>query len=50
MSWKIFKLSRFIKIYFTDSLSDDEVDVMIREVDIDEQINYEEFVKMMMSK
>jgi calmodulin len=35
-----------------EKLSDEEVDEMIREADIDGdgQINYEEFVKMMMSK
>jgi len=35
-----------------ETLSDDEVDEMIREADIDndKQVNYEEFVKMMMTK
>ena len=35
-----------------ERLSDSEVDEMIREADIDGdgQVNYEEFVKMMMSK
>jgi Ca2+-binding EF-hand superfamily protein len=35
-----------------EKLSDEEVDEMIREADIDGdgQINYEEFVKMMISK
>ena len=40
------------KEFFGKSLTDEEVDEMIREADIDGdgQINYEEFVKMMMSK
>ena len=35
-----------------EKLTDEEVDEMIREADIegDGQVNYEEFVKMMMSK
>ena len=35
-----------------EKLTDEEVDVMISEADIDGdgQINYEEFIKMMMSK
>ena len=35
-----------------EKLTDEEVDEMIREADVDGdgQINYEEFVKMMMSK
>ena len=35
-----------------EKLTDEEVDKMIREADVDGygQINYEEFVKMMMSK
>jgi calmodulin len=43
---------RHIMISVGEKLSDEEVDEMIREADIDGdgQINYEEFVKMMMSK
>merc|ERR1712232_1017619 len=35
-----------------EKLTDEEVDEMVREADVDgdEQINYEEFVKMMMAK
>ena len=38
--------------YFGEKLIDEEVDEKIREADVDGdgQINYEEFVKMMMSK
>jgi calmodulin len=31
-------------------LTDEEVDEITREADVDGQINYEEFVKMMMGK
>ena len=43
---------RHIMTNLGEKLSDEEVDEMIREADIDGdgQINYEEFVKMMMSK
>jgi len=43
---------RHIMTNLGEKLTDDEVDEMIREADIDGdgQINYEEFVKMMMSK
>ena len=43
---------RHIMTNLGEKLTDEEVDEMIREADIDGdgQINYEEFVKMMMSK
>ncbi len=43
---------RHIMTNLGEKLSDEEVDEMIREADIDGdgQINYEEFVKMLMSK
>ncbi|KAK7248252.1 Calcium-binding protein [Aureococcus anophagefferens] len=46
-----FKL-RHIMTNLGEKLTDEEVDEMLREADIDGdgQINYEEFVKMMMSK
>ena len=44
--------SRHIMMNLGEKLTDEEVDEMIREADIDGdgQINYEEFFKMMMSK
>ena len=43
---------RHVMTNLGEKLTDEEVDEMIREADIDGdgQINYEEFVKMMMSK
>lgn len=43
---------RHVMTTLGEKLTDDEVDEMIREADIDGdgQVNYEEFVKMMMSK
>ena len=43
---------RHVMTNFCENLTDEEVDEMIREADVDGdgQINYEEFVKMMMSK
>ena len=43
---------RHVMINLGEKLTDEEVDEMIREpgVDGDGQINYEEFVKMMMAK
>ena len=43
---------RFVKNGLGENLTDEEINEMIREADIDGdgQINYEEFVKMMMSK
>ena len=43
---------RHIMTNLGEKLTDEEVDEMLREADIDGdgQINYEEFVKMMMSK
>ena len=43
---------RHVMTNLGEKLTDEEVDEMIREADVDGdgQINYEEFVKMMMSK
>eukprot|EP01120_Amphizonella_sp_Union-15-10_P012452 TRINITY_DN552_c0_g1_i1.p1 TRINITY_DN552_c0_g1~~TRINITY_DN552_c0_g1_i1.p1 ORF type:complete len:150 (-),score=49.03 TRINITY_DN552_c0_g1_i1:81-530(-) len=43
---------RHVMTNLGEKLTDDEVDEMIREADVDNdgQINYEEFVKMMLSK
>ena len=43
---------RHVMTNLGEKLSDEEVDEMIRQVDVDrdEQINYEEFVKVMMAK
>ncbi len=43
---------RHVMTNLGEKLTDDEVDEMIREADVDGdgQINYEEFVKMMMAK
>ncbi|KAH0478047.1 MAG: hypothetical protein KVP17_003070 [Porospora cf. gigantea B] len=43
---------RHVMTHLGEKLTDDEVDEMIREADVDGdgQINYEEFVKMMMAK
>merc|ERR1719498_815437 len=43
---------RHVMTNLGEKLTDEEVDEMIREADVDDdgQINYEEFVKMMMSK
>merc|ERR1711869_45559 len=43
---------RHVMTNFGEKLTDEEVDEMIREADVDGdgQINYEEFVKMMMAK
>ena len=43
---------RHVMTKLGEKLTDEEVDEMIREADVDGdgQINYEEFVKMMMSK
>lgn len=41
-----------IRVFLGEKLTEEEVDEMIKEADVDGdgQINYEEFVKMMMSK
>jgi calmodulin len=43
---------RHVMTNLGEKLSDEEVDEMIREADVDGdgQVNYEEFVKMMMAK
>ncbi len=52
MTNKILHKLRKLLASLGEKLSDEEVDEMIREVDIDGdgQINYEEFVRMMMAK